>query len=78
MPVNILPCPKLRLRAVKMGCRELCGGVHINTDTNTYAIGFQTHCVGVGAGVSKDKICVGVGVGQCKRTLRVEDLENIN
>ena len=56
-----------------MGCRELCG-VHTNTDTNTDtdtdAIGFQTHCIGVGKG----KICV--GVGQCEHIIRVEDLEN--
>ena len=57
-----------------MGCRELCGGVHSNSDTDTDAIGFQTHCVGVGAGVSKGKICV--GVGQSEQIIRVENLEN--
>ena len=50
-----------------MGCRELCGGVHTNTDTYTDAIGFQTHCVSVGASVGKDKSCV--GVGQCEHTI---------
>ena len=50
-----------------MGCRELCGGVHTGTNTNTDAIGFQTHYVGVGASVSKGKICV--GVGQCEHTI---------
>ena len=50
-----------------MGCRELCGGVHTDTDTDTDAIGFQTHCVAVGARVGKAKICV--GVGQCEHTI---------
>ena len=48
-----------------MGCKELCGGVH--TVTNTYAIGFQTHCVGVSVG--KGQICV--SVGQCEHTINV-------
>ena len=38
-----------------MGCRELCGDVHINTGTDTDTIGFETHCVGVSAGVGKGK-----------------------
>ena len=45
-----------------MACRELCGCVHTNTDTD--AIGFQTHCVHV----SKGKICV--GVGQCEHAIK--------
>ena len=53
----------------KMGCIELYGGVHTDTYTSTDAIGFQTHCVGVGAGVGKGKICV--GVGQCEHTIRL-------
>ena len=44
-----------------MGCIELCGGVHTDTNTSTDAIGFQTHCVGFSASVDKGKICVGVG-----------------
>ena len=44
-----------------MGSRELCGGVHTDTFTDKDAIGFQIHCVGVGASVGKGKICVGVG-----------------
>ena len=35
-----------------MGCRELYGGVHTNTDTDTDVIGFQTQCAGVCASVS--------------------------
>ena len=42
-------------------------GVH--TDTSTDTIGFQTHCVGVGARVGKGKICV--GVGQCEHAIKV-------
>ena len=56
-----------------MGCRDLCGDVH--TDTNTDAIGFQTHCVGVGASFGIGKICV--GVGQCEHTI-MGHLININ
>ena len=52
--------------SIKICCRELCGGVH--TDTDTDAIGFQTHCVGVGAGVGKGKICV--SVRQCEHTMK--------
>ena len=52
-----------------MGYRELCGGVHTDTGTNTDTIGFQTHFVGVSAGVSKGKICL--SVGQCERTISV-------
>ena len=44
-----------------MCCTNLCGGVNTNTD----AIGFQTHCVCVGASVGKGKICV----GQCEHTI---------
>ena len=47
-----------------MICRELCD---VHTDTDTGAIGFQTHCVG--ADVGKGKICV--GVGQCEHCIRV-------
>ena len=36
-----------------------------DADTDTDAIGFQTHCVG--ASVGKGKICV--GVGQCEHTI---------
>ena len=57
-----------------MGCRELCGGVHTDTYTDTEAIGFQTHCVGVGASVGKGKICV--GVGQCEHTINVISYKN--
>ena len=39
-------------------------------DTDTDAIGFQTHCVGVGASVGKGKICV--GVRQCEHTFKHE------
>ena len=47
----------------KMCCTDLYGGVNTNTD----AIGFQTHCVGVGASVGISLICV--GVGQCEHTI---------
>ena len=60
------PTPTPTPTLIKMGCRELCGGIHTNTDTDTDATGFQTHCVSVGASVGKCKICV--GVGQCEHT----------
>ena len=50
-----------------MGSKELCGGVHTDTYTDIDAIGFQAHCVGVGASVGKGKIRV--GVGQCEHTI---------
>ena len=40
-----------------------------NAETDTDAIGFETHCVGVGTSVGKGKICV--GVGQCEHTISV-------
>ena len=38
-----------------------------DAETDTDAIGFETHCVGVGTSVGKGKICV--GVGQCEHTI---------
>ena len=40
-----------------------------DAETDTDAIGFETHCVGVGTSVGKGKICV--GVGQCEHTIRL-------
>ena len=53
-----------------MGRRELCD---VHTDTDTDAIGFQTHCVDVGAGVGEGKICV--GVGQCEHCIRLVQMK---
>ena len=39
-----------------------------DAETDTDAIGFETHCVGVGTSVGKGKICV--GVGQCEHTIK--------
>ena len=40
-----------------------------DAETDTDAIGFETHCVGVGTSVGKGKICV--GVGQCEHTINL-------
>ena len=39
-----------------------------DAETDTDAIGFETHCVGFGTSVGKGKICV--GVGQCEHTIK--------
>ena len=39
-----------------------------DAETDTDAIGFETHCVGAGTSVGKGKICV--GVGQCEHTMK--------
>ena len=50
-----------------VGSGQMTNGVftlpdtNTNAKTNTDAIGFETHCVGVGTSVGKGKICVGVG-----------------
>ena len=52
-----------------------------DAETDTDAIGFETHCVGVGTSVGKGKICV--GVGQCEHTINpsylcpVRDVEKV-
>ena len=44
-----------------------------DAETDTDAIGFETHCVGVGTSVGKGKICV--GVGQCEHTITTRNVQ---
>ena len=59
------PTPKQTPRPIKMGCIELCIGVHTaQRQTSTQSpIGHCSDCTSLGLGV-------GVGVGQCEHTIR--------
>ena len=68
-----MPCGNNIIFNQKQEATHLNNGVFTLPDTDTDAgtdtdaIGFETHCVGVGTSVGKGKICV--GVGQCEHTI---------